>query len=96
MGVFRKAARLMRLPLKFQGETGLLLRCDGNVGFPFQKKQGNRPSCRDQEGRRGSDEVVPGTSVFLSSETGMLGNFLGCIKVVKYRFEFQEGTWDFS
>ena len=23
-------------------------------------------------------------------------NFLSCIKGVKYRFEFQEGTWDFS
>ena len=28
---------------------------DGKVGIPFQTKQGNRPSCRDQEGRRGSD-----------------------------------------
>ena len=28
-------------------------------------------SCRDQEGRRGSDEVVQGTSVVPSSETGM-------------------------
>ena len=27
---------------------------------------------------------------------GMLGNFLSCIKSVKYRFKFQEGTWDFS
>ena len=26
-------------------------------------------SCRDQEGRSGSDEVVPGTSVFPSSAT---------------------------
>ena len=25
-------------------------------------------------------------------ETGMSGNFLNCIKVVKYLFEFQEGT----
>ena len=32
-------------------------------------------SCRDQEGRRGSDEVVLGTSGFPSSETGMSGNF---------------------
>ena len=33
-------------------------------------KQGNRPSCRDQEGRRRSKEMVPGTSVFPWSETG--------------------------
>ena len=34
---------------------------------PFQTKQRNRPSCGDQEGRSGSDEVVPGTSVVPSS-----------------------------
>ena len=79
IGVFRNVARTMRLPLEFHCETGLLLRCDGKVRIPFQTKQGNRPSCRDQEGRRGSNETVPGNSVFLSSETGMLGNFLSCI-----------------
>ena len=25
----------------------------------FQAKQGSRPSCPDQEGRRGSEEVLP-------------------------------------
>ena len=34
--------------------------------------------------------------MFLLSETSMLGNFLSCIKGVKYHFEFQEGTWAFS
>ena len=33
-------------------------RCYRKVGNPFQTKQGSRPSCRDQEGRRGSEEVV--------------------------------------
>ena len=43
--------------------------------------QGNRLSCRHQEGRRGSAEAVLGTSMFFSSETGMSGNFgsRGCI-----------------
>ena len=91
IGVFRNVARTTRLPLEFHCETGLLLRCDGKVGIPFQIKQGNQPSSRDQEGRTGSDEVVQGTSVFLSSETGMSGNFLIFIKGVKYRFEFQGG-----
>ena len=63
--------------LEFPRETGLTLRCAGKVGNPFQTKQGNRPSFRDQEERRGSDEVVPGTSVFPSSETSVSGNFLG-------------------
>ena len=30
----------------------------GIMGNPFQTKQGNRPSCLEQEGRRCSDEVV--------------------------------------
>ena len=40
---------------------------------PFQTKQRNRPSCRHQEGRRGSAEAVLGTSMFFSSETGVSG-----------------------
>ena len=31
--------------------------------------------------------------MFLSSDTGMSGNFVSCIKDVRYRFVFQEGTW---
>ena len=57
--------------------TGLLLRCAGKSGNPFQTTQGNRLSCRDQEGRRGSDEAVPAPSVFHSREPGVSGNFLG-------------------
>ena len=34
---------------------GLILSCDRKVGNPFQTKQGSRPSCPDQEGRKGSD-----------------------------------------
>jgi hypothetical protein len=94
--VFRKVAPPTRLRLEFPRETGLILRCDGKVGNTFQTKQGNEPSCRDQEGSRGSDEVVPGTTVFLSRETGMSGNFVGRIKAAKYRFELQDSTWDFS
>ena len=44
---------------------------------PFQTTQGNRHSCRHQEGRRGSDEVVSGPSVFPSREPGVSGNFWG-------------------
>ena len=96
IGVFRHVAPPTRLCLEFPRETGLILRCAGKVGNPFQKKQGNRPSFRDQEERMGSDEVVPGTSVFPLSETGKSGNFSGCIKGAKYRFALQDGTWDFS
>ena len=94
--LFRSCGPTHVARLEFPRETGLILRCAEKVGNPFQTKQGNQPSCRDQQGRRGSDEVVPGTSVFFSSETGMLGNFLGHIKGAKYLFELQDGTWDFS
>ena len=57
--------------LEFPRETGLILRCTGKAGNPFQTTQGNRLSCRDQEGKRCSDEVVPGPSVFPSREPGL-------------------------
>ena len=43
--------------------------------LPFQTTQGNRLSRRDQEGRRGSEEAVPGPSVFPSGEPGVSGDF---------------------
>ena len=96
IGVFRHVAPPTRLRLELPRETGIILRCAVKVGKPLQTKQGNRPSCRDQEGRRRSKEMVPGTSVFPSSETGMLGNFWGRIKGAKYCFALQDGTWDYS
>ena len=60
IGVLQNVAPPTKLHLEFFRETGLILRCDGKVGNPFQTKQLNQSSCRDQEGRRGSEEVVPG------------------------------------
>ena len=96
IGVFQHVAPPTRLRLEFPREIGLILRRAGKSGNPFQTKQGNRPSFRDQEERKGSDEVVPGTSVLPLSETGKSGNFSGCIKGAKYRFTLQDGTWVFS
>ena len=56
-------------------ETSIILRFAGKSGNPFQTKQGNRHSCCNQEGRRGSNDVVRGTWVLPSSEACMLGNF---------------------
>ena len=53
IGDFGIMALPTRVPVEFQCETGLLLRCDGNVGIPFQTKQGNRPSSRVEQGKRG-------------------------------------------
>ena len=85
-----------KLRLEFLRETGLILKCPMKVGNALQTKQGKRPSYRKQEGRRGSDKLVLGTSVFTSSETDISGNFWGHIKHIKYRFALQDGTWDFS
>ena len=63
--------------LEFPRADGLILRSAGKDGNPFQTTQGNRHSCRDQEGRSGSDEVVSGPSVFPSREPGVSGNFWG-------------------
>ena len=59
IGVLRNVEPPTRPRLECRRETGLILRCDRKVGNPFQTKQGSRPSCRDQEGRRSSEEVVP-------------------------------------
>ena len=96
IGILRNVEAPTRPRLECRRETGLILRCDRKVGNPFQTKQGSRPSCGDQEGRRASEEVVPKTSVFLSRETGMPGNFVGRIKGAKYRFDLQFLTLDFS
>ena len=96
IGVVRHVAPPTRLRLELAHETGLILRWAGKVGNPLQTEQRSRPSFRDQERRRGSDEVLPGTSVFPLSESGMSRNFWGRIKCAKYRFALQDGTWDFS
>ena len=55
IGDFGILARPMRVSLEFQCVTSLLLKCDGNIGIPFPRKQRNRPSSRDEKWKRGSD-----------------------------------------
>ena len=96
IGVLRNVEPPTRPRLECLRETGLILRCDRKVGNPFQTKQGSRPSCPDQEGRKGSEEGCRKTSVFLSRETGISGNFVGRIQGAKGPFGLQFLTWDFS
>ena len=95
IGVLRNVEAPTRPRLECRRETGLILRCDRKVGKPFRTKQGSRPSCRDQEGSGAQRKWCRKTSVFLSRETGMPGNFLGRIKGAQYRFDLQFPTWDF-
>ena len=53
IGIFSNSGTIPGLPLEFQGETGLLLRCEGNIGIPLQMKQGIGPSSRDEGGKPG-------------------------------------------
>ena len=53
IGVFLNGGTTPGVLLQFQGETSLLLKCDGNIGIPLQTKQGNGPSSRNEEGKPG-------------------------------------------
>ena len=93
-GVFPHVAPPTRLHLQFPRETGLILRCAGKIGNTFQTKQENRHSCCNQEGRRGSNDVVWGTWVFPSR--GMyVGELCGCHHGCRVLFCTSVGTWDF-
>ena len=93
IGVLRNVEAPTRPRLECRRETGLIRRWDRKVGNPFQTKQGSRPSCGDQEGRRGSKEVVPeNLGVPLQGDRDA-GELCGGSK---YRFDLQFLTWDFS
>ena len=49
IGVFSYGGTTPGVPLEFQCQSGLLLRCDGNLRIPLQMKQGNGPSSRDED-----------------------------------------------
>ena len=74
--------------LEFQGETGLLLTCDGNVGIPVLMKQGNH----HLERRRGDNgallELCCETQCSSPVGIGISGIFLSCLKGVQYLFAF--------
>ena len=97
IGVLRNVEAPTRPRLECRREPGLILRCERKVGNPFQTKQGSRPSCRDQEGGRGSEEVVPGKPRCSSpGRPGCRGTLWGRLKGAKYRFHLQFLTWGFS
>ena len=77
-------------PASSWGVTGML-------GFLFRQSRGIDPHLEMTRGKGAQIEVSRETQCSSQVRTGMLGNFLSCIKGVEYRLEFQEGTWwDFS
>ena len=92
IGVFQHVAAPTRLRLEFPRETGLILRRAGKLRNPFQTKQGNRPSFRDQEERKGSDEVVPGTSVLSLSQSRVTFRVASRVPSTVSHFKTEPGT----
>ena len=95
ISVFGIVAQPTKVPVKFQCETGHFLRCDRNVGIPFQSK-GIDPYLEMRRGKWAQIEVCRETQCSSRVRTGKSGNFWSFMKGVEYLFEFQEGTWDFS
>ena len=62
---------------------------------PLPDHAGESPLLSRSGGRRGSDEAVPGPSVFPSREPGVSGDFWGRRKAVRDRFALQGRTGDF-
>ena len=92
IGVFSNRGRTPGDVLEFQGETSLLLRCDRNIGIPFPMKQGNRPSSPVEEGENvGLLELWCESRCSSLMGTGISGDFLSCIKGVKYTFKREPG-----
>ena len=63
---------------------------------PLPDKAVSRPSCPDQEGRKGSEEGVPENLGVPLEGDRVFGNFVGRIKGAKCPFDLQFLTWDFS
>ena len=81
--------------LEFPREAGLILRCAGKAGNSFQTTQGNRLSCRDQEGEGAQMKWCRDPRCSPRGNPACRGNFGGRRKGVRCRFALQDGTWDF-
>src|SRR5574341_2099467 len=77
IGVLPNVEAPRRPRLECRRETGLKPRCDRKVGNPFQRKQGIDPPVEIRRVEGAERKWCRKTSVFLSRETGMPGNFVG-------------------
>ena len=68
----------------------------GTLGLLSPMKLGNGPSSMEKEGKPGLILSCGGTHSVPRVETVMAGRFLSCLKGVKYPFEAQEISSDFS
>ena len=81
IGIFRHVARPTRFPLDFQCETGLLLRCKGNVRIPFQKSRGIDPLVEIRRGQGAQIKLCQETLYSFRVRTVCRGTFWVASKV---------------
>src|SRR5574337_1011337 len=86
IGVLRNVEAPTRPRLECRRETGLILRCDRKVENPFQKNRGVDPPVEIRRVEGAQRKWCRKTSVFLSRETGMPGNFVGSHQGCQVRF----------
>src|SRR5574337_531828 len=77
IGVLRNVEAPTRPRLECRRETGLNLRCDRKVGNPSRQSRGVDPPVEIRRVEGAQRKWCRKTSVFLSRETGMPGNFVG-------------------
>ena len=84
------------------GVSGTTFERDGfkammaDVESPSRQSRGVDPPVQIRRGERAQRRAGRKTSVFLSRETGISGNFVGRIQGAKGPFDLQFLTWDFS
>ena len=96
IGVLRNVEAPPRPRLECRREISLILRCDRRSETPSRQRREVDPPVQIRKVEVALRKWCRKTSVFLSRETGMPGNFVGRIKGAKYRFDPQYLTWDFS
>ena len=77
---------------EFQGETGLLLRCEGKVGISLGSKRGIRPQLEIRWVTQGSSRVVASNSGILSSFDGSLSEQLELHKGSEVSYQVLRGN----
>ena len=80
---------------RLSGGERLLLRCDGNAGNSFPKKQGKDPTSRSTRRQPGSSGCGRDRRASSRVETGRSGNFLSCSKGVKVLLVVPEARSDY-
>lgn len=80
------------VPLEFQGESGLLLGCNGNVRIRFQMKQWNGPSSQDRGKKGALLELCQETQSSPPGVTGISGFVSRFNEGVRSRLMLRHGT----